>query len=84
MASYNWGPNNVRRRLRDMPDNPRERNFWKLLQEHNIPKETYDYVFYIVSAAVIGEDPELFGFHFDAPLADYKIEAPPTEDGSGV
>ncbi len=69
MASYNWGPNNVRRRIRNMPANPRERNFWKLLETGDVPKETYNYVFHIVSAAVIGEDPALFGFKFDKPLA---------------
>jgi hypothetical protein len=55
-----------------MPANPRERNFWQLLAQHRdkIPQETYDYVFYIVSAAVIGENPRLFGFDFDNPLAD--------------
>ncbi|MBT4523030.1 MAG: transglycosylase SLT domain-containing protein [Halieaceae bacterium] len=68
MASYNWGPNNIRKRIRDMPDNPRERNFWELLKQNDIPRETYDYVFYIVSAIVIGEDPALFGFKFDNPL----------------
>ena len=54
-----------------MPANPRERNFWKLLQHGDIPKETYDYVLHIVSAAVIGEDPALFGFDFEAPLAEF-------------
>jgi hypothetical protein len=34
-----------------------------------VPKETYNYVFYIFSAAVIGENPKLFGFDFDNPLA---------------
>ncbi len=70
MASYNWGQGNVRELIRRMPENPRERNFWLLLQksEKQIPKETYDYVFYIVSAAVIGENPQLFGFDFDNPL----------------
>jgi hypothetical protein len=33
------------------------------------PKETYDYVYYIFSAAVIGENPKLFGFKFENPLA---------------
>jgi membrane-bound lytic murein transglycosylase D len=70
MASYNWGPNNILRRIRSMPNNPRERNFWQLLQSHTIPSETYDYVFYIFSAIVIGEDPALFGFGFEPPLAD--------------
>jgi len=69
MASYNWGEGNIIKRLRKMPKNPRERNFWKLLRDHRIPDETYNYVFYIFSAAVIGENPRLFGFDFDNPLA---------------
>ncbi len=73
IASYNWGPNNVRRRIREMPNNPRERNFWKLLQEHDIPTETYDYVLYIFSAIVIGEDPALFGFDFENPLQEVDL-----------
>lgn len=73
-ASYNWGHNRVRRLIRSMPENPRERNFWKLLKYHKIPKETYDYVFYIFSAAVIGEDPGLFGFDFENPLSQFNQE----------
>jgi len=71
MASYNWGENRIIRMLRSMPANPRERNFWKVLAQHReqVPKETYDYVLSIVSAAVIGENPKLFGFGFDSPLA---------------
>jgi membrane-bound lytic murein transglycosylase D len=74
MASYNWGEQRVIRLLRSMPANPRERNFWKVLEKHReqLPLQTYDYVFYIVSAAVIGEDPRLFGFPFDSPLAFLK------------
>jgi len=46
-------------------------NFWRPLSEHRdkIPRETYDYVFYIVSAALIGENPRLFGFGLENPLA---------------
>jgi membrane-bound lytic murein transglycosylase D len=71
MASYNWGEQRVIRLLRSMPANPRERNFWQVLEKHReqVPRETYDYVFYIVAAAVIGENPRLFGFPFDSPLA---------------
>jgi len=71
MASYNWGERRVIDMLRTMPANPRERNFWKVLQHHRdqVPKETYDYVLSIVSAAVIGENPRLFGFGFASPLA---------------
>jgi len=72
MACYNWGENQVLPLVRSMPANPRERNFWRLLANHRnkIPQETYDYVFYITSAAVIGENPRLFGFDFDNPLAE--------------
>jgi len=69
MASYNWGPTNIKKRIRQMPENPRERNFWKLLEQHKVPQETYDYVFYIFSASVIGENPRLFGFDFDNPMS---------------
>jgi len=70
MASYNWGEQRVITMLRSMPANPRERNFWKVLAQHRdqVPKDTYDYVLSIVSAAVIGENPKLFGFDFNNPL----------------
>jgi soluble lytic murein transglycosylase-like protein len=70
MASYNWGQTRVRKLIRQLPENPRERNFWELLKRFKIPRETYDYVFYIFSAAVIGENPSLFGFSFPNPLND--------------
>jgi hypothetical protein len=71
MASYNFGENRVINMVRSMPANPRERNFWKMLERYRerVPKDTYDYVLSIVSAAVIGENPRLFGFAFDNPLA---------------
>jgi membrane-bound lytic murein transglycosylase D len=71
MASYNWGEGRVISLIRSLPANPKERNFWQLLLHHRqrIPQETYDYVFSIASAAVIGENPRLFGFDFDNPLA---------------
>jgi len=70
IASYNWGQTNVLRLIRSLPESPRERNFWNLLTQYRdrIPKETYGYVFNIVAAAVIGENPRLFGFDFDSPL----------------
>jgi membrane-bound lytic murein transglycosylase D len=71
MACYNWGEGRVLPLVRGMPANPRDRNFWRLLMDHRdqIPQQTYDYVFYIASAAAIGENPRLFGFDFDNPLA---------------
>lgn len=71
MASYNWGHNRVNRLIRAMPNNPKDRNFWQFLKQYRekMPDETYDYVFKIFSAAVIGENPRLFGFDLDNPLA---------------
>ena len=76
MASYNWGEGRVVRRIQTMPANPRERNFWRLLTDHRdqLPDETYNYVFHIVSAAVIGENPRLFGFDFDNPLSHLEAK----------
>ena len=71
MASYNWGEGKVIPLIQSLPNNPRDRNFWRLLSAYRdkIPRETYDYVFYIVAAAVIGENPRLFGFDFENPLS---------------
>lgn len=68
IAGYNFGHSRVRKMIDKMPNNPKDRNFWKFIQQYKIPKETYDYVFYIFSAAVIGEDPDYFGFKFSPPL----------------
>lgn len=73
MAAYNWGEHRVGNYLNTLPPDPQDRNFWKLLTRHKkqVPQQTYDYVFYIFSAAVIGENPRLFGFDFDNPLQGY-------------
>jgi len=75
MASYNWGERQIIELIQSMPQNPRDRNFWRLTSKYRrrIPKETYDYVFSIFSAAVIGENPRLFGFEFDNPLASVEL-----------
>jgi len=77
LAIYNYGGTNVRRLIRSLPESPRERNFWQVLLEHRdrFPKETYDYVLNVFSAAVIGENPRLFGFDFPPPLADARTPA---------
>ena len=43
-----------------------------MLRDHRdkVPDQTYNYVFSIVSAAVIGENPRLFGFDFDNPIEE--------------
>jgi len=71
IASYNWGTLSVLQRLKQLPLDPRERNLWTLLADYpgDLGKEAYGYLFSIVAAAVIGENPRLFGFQFDNPLA---------------
>ncbi len=76
MASYNWGHNRVKKLIDRMPEDPRERNFWNLLKHTKIPRETYDYVFYIFSAAVICENPALFG-------VDLELHTLPRLDNHG-
>jgi len=64
MACYNSvSQHSVLRVVKGMHNNPRDRNFWKLLELYRakMPYETYAYVLFIVSAAVIGENPRLFG-----------------------
>ncbi len=77
IASYNWGERRVNKLIRKMPENPKERNFWRLLEKtrKRIPQQTYDYVLYIFSAAVIGENPGLFGFDFENPLAHVEAKS---------
>ena len=87
IASYNWGEGRVINKLRTIgepqpipsdafdgiPETPRARSYWHFLTtyRHRMPAETKDYVMKIFAAAVIGENPRLFGFDFDDPLARY-------------
>ncbi len=70
LASYNMGETRLRGLIRSLPESPSSRNFWALLEKHRaqIPRETYDYVFRVVAAAVIGADPGLFGMDAEPPL----------------
>ncbi len=68
MACYNWGENNVRALIESLPATPQDRNFWRLLRDKKVPRETYDYVLSIFSAAVICEDPHRFGFDLTCPV----------------
>lgn len=75
LASYNWGTTRVRNRIRAMKENPRDRNFWRLLAQTEMPEETRDYVMLIFAASVIGEDPKMFGFDFERPLPEPVLAA---------
>ena len=67
MACYNWGEDKVRGIIASLPENPQDRNFWRLLSDRKVPRETYDYVLSIFSAAVICENPRLFGLDVECP-----------------
>jgi len=87
IASYNWGEHRIVDKLEELPgpqtipqealegipEDPTSRNYWRFLGEYadRMPKETKDYVLKVFSAAVIGENPQQFGFDFDNPLAPY-------------
>jgi len=68
IACYNWGEQKVLPLVESLPQNFSQRNFWQLISHRSIPQETYNHVFRIFSAAVIGEDPRFFRFDFDNPL----------------
>jgi len=92
MASYNWGEHRVGPRLenlrtprdafkaefKNVPEDPRERNYWRFLEVYGdrMPHETKDYVLKIFSAAVIGQDPQYFGFDFKNPLEPHLDRYP--------
>jgi membrane-bound lytic murein transglycosylase D len=78
IAAYNWGQTRVLRLIRSLPESPRERNYWRLLTTYRdrIPDETYNYVLAVVSAAAIGDRPDLFGFVFDPPLRPLQEPGP--------
>jgi predicted Ser/Thr protein kinase len=65
IASYSSGEGVVQRRLETMPDDPRVRNFWNVYNDPWLPLETRDYVMYVFTAALICEQPDLFGFSFE-------------------
>jgi len=87
VASYNWGERRVTDKLEHLPkgipdealegipENPDERNYWRFLNEYDdrMPAETKDYVLKVFSAAVIGRNPELFGFDFENPLREHLV-----------
>lgn len=68
----------VQQDFEGIPENPQQRNYWRFLNEYRdrMPEETKNYVLHIFAAAVIGQDPRLFGFDFDSPLEPYLHGAP--------
>src|SRR5258706_258704 len=92
VAAYNWGEGRIVTRLSDLanpqggpdpladlPEDPAARSYWRFFREfrERIPAETRDYVLKVFSAAVIGDDPALFGFAIENPLAAFVAPTAP-------
>ena len=67
----------ARAAMAGLPAEPQERSYWRFLTTYRdrMPDETKGYVMHIFAAAVIGQNPRLFGKDMDPPLAKY-LEAP--------
>ena len=61
VASVNYGEGGIIKRLEALPKDPRERNFWRFYKNHWLTPEAEDYVMSVFSAALIAEQPALFG-----------------------
>jgi len=66
MASYNTGESRVRRTIR----REGHRDYWRMI---TLPRQTRNYVATVLAAAIIGSDPESYGFHVDE-LTDWEYE----------
>ncbi len=66
MASYNTGEARVRRTIR----REGHRDYWRMI---TLPRQTRNYVATVIAAAIIGSDPESYGFHVD-DLTDWEYE----------
>jgi membrane-bound lytic murein transglycosylase D len=62
MAAYNAGEGRILSSI--MKANTRD--FWELVKKRALPKETMDYVPKFLAAAIIGRNPEKFGFNLEA------------------
>jgi membrane-bound lytic murein transglycosylase D len=71
IASYNAGEG----RIRNAIIKHRERNFWELAAKNALPEETMNYVPKYIAAAIIAENPKLYGFNYNGPSKDAVMVA---------
>lgn len=71
MAAYNSGPVRVEQALKKTGAT----TYWELLDKKALPKETMNYVPTILAMAIIGRDPEKYGFNVTPapPLATERV-----------
>jgi len=65
IASYNFGETRIIEKLDQLPNDPRQRNFWNFYRNGWVPEETRKYVMRIFSAALICDKPHLFNFNME-------------------
>jgi len=78
MAAYDSGPMVVQRAVEETG----YADYWKLRSLHALPRETENYVPIFLATALIGKDPQAYGFQVDAdpPLnVDRVVVSEPTD-----
>jgi len=70
LAAYNAGPGRIHRAM----EATGARNFWELLDEGAVPRETRGYVPTFYATLIIASDPDTYGFHLgDNEESDAKV-----------
>lgn len=88
MAAYNSGQRRVERAIRRTGS----RDFWVHAQKRVLPRETRSYVPLIIAAAVIGKNPEAYGFvpstnepiEYDVVRLEYAVDLATAAKSAGV
>ncbi len=70
MAGYNAGENRILSAIM----RGKTRDFWTLAEKKVLPKETMEYVPKFFAAALIGSDPEKYGFPGEHEGEDWEVE----------
>jgi len=78
MAAYNSGPVRVHRALEKTGAD----NFWTLADKKALPKETINYIPTVLALAIIGKNPEKYGFEITpaAPLETERVRVDKATD----
>jgi membrane-bound lytic murein transglycosylase D len=74
-AGYNAGERRIERAIEKHNTN----DFWELVKNNGIPKETSQYIPKLIAAAIIAKDPERHGFTniaYDKPLEFEEVKVP--------
>jgi membrane-bound lytic murein transglycosylase D len=71
IAAYNAGEYRIVRAV----VRGKNRDFWKLARMKVLPRETCEYIPKLMAAAIIGNDPEKFGFESPSPVPYPDVES---------